>query len=163
MPVLLRSTDSVMASPLAVLASSAAGSAIALVSLLTVVAAVALPLVDGVAWLLLRRPLLGRHWFVMRPGWLAAALPLVSGFAFYSALRLSPKSQFDPTCGLLVAPLVIGMPFAFLPAAVVWRQTVRRQDSSRAVVGVTVCALVMAAATCMAAFVLWFAAGQCGE
>ncbi len=96
-------------------------------------------------------------------GTITAALPLLSGFAFYWWLELSPKSWADPACGLPGWLPFTVLPFVAVPAISAWTQTRALGKSREAAVAAIVLVSAVTIGAAIVAFLCWFGVNRCGE
>jgi hypothetical protein len=89
-----------------------------------------------------------------------AALPLLSGFAFYLWLEWSPKIATDPQCGYR---LITSVPFFAIAPLLTGLQARRTGKGWAATAAFFLVALLLTAFCCVLAFLAWFGKHKCGE
>jgi hypothetical protein len=92
----------------------------------------------------------------------SVGLVLMSGPVFYAWLRWGPKSWVDPACGasLVLPAFIMSVAIPALAVGFTSRAAGRRTE---AVAAAAVITILVAAAICVVAFLLWFGQNNCGE
>jgi hypothetical protein len=92
-----------------------------------------------------------------------AALPFLSGYAFYWWLVISPKSWVDPGCGLPRWLPLTFIPFLAVPATAAWLRVRAVGRSKEGAVALAVVATALTIGAGILAFLVWFGLNRCGE